>query len=132
MGHGNPYGGTAGFIDRSEPGWEDRVNEMVKNRTGRKKSGDGRGRGFQTNFRVTANFKALLHQAAQSRDMAVGAYVRRAVAAFVSKDTGTPMAEILKGLPAPQGFGQSHFQRATNKAQAPDDDGTGFGTWAVL
>lgn len=61
-----------------------------------------------------------LSDAAAARGLTVTAYCRRAIAAFVSADTGIPLADILADAPHPQG-----------PAYGSHDDGEGHGLWTA-
>lgn len=61
-----------------------------------------------------------LSDAAHRRGMTVTGYCRRAVAAFVTADTGVPWADLLADTPHPEGVTFGTF-----------DPGTGHGQWVA-
>lgn len=61
-----------------------------------------------------------LADAAHLRGMTVTAYCRRAVAAFISADTGLRLVDLLADTPHPEG-----------PAHGSSDPGTGYGQWVA-
>lgn len=83
-------------------------------------------------YQAGAAFFVALRQAARSRGIGVGAYTRRAVAAFAAHDLGVSFEDVLKDSPSPDW--SKHRGEMPGKKQIfvkVYDDGSGYGAWEV-
>lgn len=80
-------------------------------------------------YQAGMSFFSALRRAAKKRGISGGAYLRRAVAAFASRDLGIPFEEILKD--SPSASWDRKRDEKTGTWYREFDDGTGFGTWDV-
>lgn len=126
----NPYGSLAGFTDKAIPGWQERlmarVNSTQANSATRRKKKLHPLRNSQFHVYVSSEYMALFRRAAQSRDISMVAYARRAIAAFISHDLGVPFADIVALTPAPRSF---EDRIRSNQPPTVPDDATGYGSW---
>ena len=78
-------------------------------------------------YQAGATFFTLMRRAAKHRGISGGAYLRRAVAAFIARDLDLTLAEVLKD--SPSASWEKHRDEKTGTWRREFDDGTGFGTW---
>lgn len=119
----NPEPGLQGWANKSEPGWQDRVMEGVRNRKPNR---------YRAKHRHTLDMsygqRDLLAQAAEQRGMVASAYVRRALAAFLAHDLDMDFADVVKEWGYPLPFGH---MAGTTFVKPSSDDGTGYGKWQI-
>lgn len=83
-------------------------------------------------YQAGRTFFAGLRQASRMRGISAGAYLRRAVAAFVAHDLGVDFEDILKDSPSPKwNDNRGEVKGKKNVWVREYDDGTGYGTWVV-
>lgn len=80
-------------------------------------------------YQAGLTFFTALRQAARVRGISGGAYLRRAVAAFVAKDLGVDFEDVLRDSPSPHW--NKHRSVKTGTWYREYDDGKGFGSWEV-
>lgn len=125
----NPHGNLAGFTDPEEEGWEERVLQRVRARK-RKNPGAGRNRrDYMVKVWFDDPFRLLLDEAAKRRNITLSGYTRRALAAFVAKDLGIPITEVLKHASKPTDYGTAYPR--PGKPIRSVDDGEGYGDWVI-
>jgi len=112
--------------------WKKRLLERVSDLQSRKNQTTNWG--TRLAIRTTPNFLALVHKAAGTRNINLGAYIRRSVARQLARDLGMPIKDVLKLTPYPAEYGKrlpaSNFILTGNGGRiAPPDDGAGFGDW---
>ena len=122
----NPRGNLAGWSDPSTPGWQDR--EMGKVVENQKKTKRNKERISGVLATYDEPFRLLLEQACEKRGISRQGYARRAIAAFIAKDLGLGLAEVLRycAVPVP-------YNRPVDKRFArTEDDGKGMGPWKIV
>jgi hypothetical protein len=116
--------------DVSIPGWRERVVAAVNaQQTENVKAKRRRPASMTVDYDLP--FAVLLKQAAASRGIAVGSYVRRALARQIAKDLGIDWTEVLKHCAAARPHGSVPPGAAPGSfgVHRSFDDGEGFGNW---
>lgn len=73
-------------------------------------------------------FRLLLEEACRRRGVSRQGYARRAIGAFIAKDLGLDLADVLKHCAVPLGYNNSVKRRPVRT----EDDGKGFGPWKIV
>lgn len=116
----------------TEPLWRRRVVERVveaerqKLKRKRLRPPNGGWFDYMPAARVSPEFNKLMRAAAKARGIAVGGYVRRAVAKQIAADLGLPWEEVIKHTPYPATFAAPS---ARPKKEPVPDNGEGYGDW---
>lgn len=122
----NPRGNLAGWSDRSEPGWQDRVMQKVQARQANtKRNKETRTSGVLATY--DEPFRVLLEEACRRRGVSRQGYARRAIGAFIAKDLGLSLTEVLRHCASPLAY-DGTIKRAPVRTE---DDGKGFGPWKI-
>ncbi|ALY10800.1 hypothetical protein WILDE_13 [Arthrobacter phage Wilde] len=121
----NPNGNLAGATDPSIPGWQDRINERVREQQKNTQRKRERTRGMSIPY--DPELHKLLIIAAQRRDISLVGYCRRAIMAMIAHDLDLPFKDVAQHGAQPVPFGKSgaHFKERTN------DNGMSFGRWSI-
>jgi hypothetical protein len=116
-----------GWADKpSEPGWQKRAVQLVKERQKKTHRWTERKDGVLATFDI--EMKALLTEAARRRNISMAGYARRAIAAFIAHDLGIAYEDVTKYCALPTEF------RATagaGRSTKLNDDGEGHGLWQI-
>lgn len=127
MSKGNPKGNLAGYTDPSEPGWEQRALNRIKQRQKKSKRWTERTSGVLAVY--DDPFKTLIDEAAQRRGISLAGYARRAIAAMVAYDLGIPLEEATQHMPHPTEY---RIGGGAGRPAKIVDKGTGFGPWKIV
>lgn len=107
------------------PNWRDNVIERVQRREATKSHQVRKRRGVALQTFVDPPFLFAVRRAAEARGIGVGAYIRRAIARQVAKDSGLEWTTLLVHTPAPVPWGERHDPGSGRRY----DDGQGYGNW---
>jgi hypothetical protein len=128
---GKDLGGRA---NDHQPGAAERTKARVDATEAKKQRRKGRRRGGTLTIEFDLPFRAYLRDAAETRNMGINGYARRAVAAFIAYDLGIPFEEVTKHFAAPSKHGEV-LRRDDGTPRAPFgesfDDGEGYGPWRI-
>lgn len=127
----NPYGSIAGVSDVSEPGWQERLMEMVRRADASNQRTKNRLRASRLSTVCDPQMLMLVTAAARSRGMSTAAYIRRAVCAFAAADLEVEFVEVAKYGSMPVPYGTPSAKVTFGELKRTNDDGTGFGSWEV-
>lgn len=123
-----------GRANDHRPGAEERTKARVAATEAKKQRRKGRRRAGTLTLEFDLPFRAYLKDAAETRDMGINGYARRAVAAFIAYDLGIPFEEVTRYFAAPSKHGEV-LRRSDGSRQAPSgesyDDGEGYGPWRI-
>lgn len=122
----NPRGNLAGFTDPSVPGWQRIALERVKARQKKTKRHTERSSGTLVTY--DDPLRPLLDEACRRRNMSMQGYARRALGAFIARDLGLPLSEVLSNMPTPTPY---RAGGGSGRKDRTHDDGRGMGPWLI-
>lgn len=118
------------MTDRALPDWRERVMARVQEKKAAvAKVKRSRASSITVDFDIP--FSLLLKQAAASRGIALGSYVRRCIARQIAKDLGVDWTEVLVHCAAARPHGSTPPGAGAGEwgVKRSFDDGQGFGNW---
>jgi hypothetical protein len=122
----NPRPDLQGFADPSTPGWQQAALARVLQRQKKTKRHTERRSGVLATF--DEPFRVLLDEAAKRRGISMQGYARRAIGAFIAKDLGMRLPEVLKYCASPTAY---RLGAGYGRQVKTEDDGRGAGPWFI-
>jgi hypothetical protein len=122
----NPRPDLQGFADPSTPGWQDAALARVLQRQKRTKRHTERKSGVLATF--DDPFRVLLDEACRRRNISMQGYARRAIGAFIAKDLGLRLGDVLKYTARPTDY---RAEAGAGRPARTEDDGRGKGAWFI-
>lgn len=126
--------GLGGDADGGREGWEDRVKTKIHEQTAAQKAKQRRYWDSSLVIWFQLPWRTLVRQAADRRGMSVSGYIRRATSAYIARDLGLSMEEVVEHTPHPAPRGSVMRETGDKHPLARGrlkDDGTGFGDWPL-